>query len=67
MGRKVSPITRKLRDMEMTYVLSGEHRSVINRARVLITDLWELHCQPEADIKRKSAEIFRKVGLEILK
>ena len=47
--------------------MAGEHYSTIRRARMLITDLWELHCDPDSEIKSESAELFSKAGLEIYK
>jgi hypothetical protein len=63
----IVPITKKLRDIELKYAMPPSDHLVIRRARQLITDLWELHCDPEANIKAESAELFRKAGLEILK
>jgi hypothetical protein len=51
----------------MSYTMDSYHTAGVRKARQLITDLWELHCDPEANIKAESAELFRKAGLEILK
>jgi hypothetical protein len=63
----LQPITHRLRAIEVAYVLHSHHVSSLRKAQQLITDLWELHCDAEADIRAESIKLFEQAGLKVYK
>lgn len=66
-SRKVSPITQRLRSIEVEYSLPKADSDTLRQARQLITDLWELHWDGEADLKDEARRLFEQAGLEMNK
>lgn len=66
-GSSLQPVTQRLREIEMTYMMDSYHVSSIRKARQLITDLWELHCDSEADIRAESIKLFEQAGMKVYK
>ena len=58
------PVTQRIREIEMAYALTGSELGTLQKARYLISDLYELFKQKNtasrnADIKR----LFANAGL----
>jgi len=64
---RLQPLTQRLREIEMTYMMDSYHVAGLRKARQLITDLWELHCDSEADIKAESIKLFEQAGMKVYK
>ena len=51
------PITQRLRELEMGYAFTATEKSVLQRARYMISDLYELSKEP--DVAYRESEINR--------
>ena len=65
--RKPKPITQRLRSIETDYALPAADKDTLWQARQLISDLWELHWDADADLKDEARRLFERAGLEMNK